>query len=217
MRHLSYIYLLLVILSPFVPQQAMAVSIEELSNSIATAPPDRLHSYYIYRSRAYLAMGDEESGLADIAASLQVKPTAEAYLARGEYFQKTNRLDAAIKDYSSALSINSDCLKAYRLRSGAYYDNKEYAQAIIDASHIKLYDEENSFAHNMIEKCYVQSSPKERIVMRSNVAAVMQARKARGSGGSKKRYLPTPTPRPQKVTTAKVNKEKKKCGPRRKS
>lgn len=193
----------------------MAVSIDELSLAIATAPVERLHSYYIYRSRVYLAMGDEENGLADLEASLRVKPNIEAYLSRGEYFQKTHRLDAAVKDYSAALVINKDCVKAYRLRSAAYYDKKEYVQAIIDASHIKLYNEEDSFALNMIEKCYVQTSPKERIVIRSDVASVMRARKARLKGGKGKRYLPSPSPRRSKVAATK--KKKKKCGPRRKS
>ncbi len=218
MKHRLGIYVFLVVFTLPLPSPVLAVSIEELSQAIAMAPAERLHSYYVYRSRAYLALGDEENGLADLQASLQVKPSAEAYLFRGEYFQKTNRLDDAISDYSAALAINKDCVKAYRLRSAAYYDKKEYAQAIIDASFVKLYNEEDPFALNMIEKCYVQSSPKERIVLRSNVASVMRSRKARQSGGAgSQRYRPAPAKHGNKVAAVKTKRKTKKCGPRRRS
>ncbi len=216
MMHHSLICLLFVIFSLLSVPQTHAVSIDELSRAIATAPVERLPSYYIYRSRAYLALGNEEHALADMEASLLVKPNTEAYLVRGEYFQKTNRLDAAIKDYSAALSINNDCVKAYRLRSSAYYAKKEYVQAIIDASHVQLYDEDDPFALNMIEKCYVQTSPKERIVLRSDVASVMRARKARLKAGGGRRYLPAPATATRRTTVA-ATKKKKKCGPRRRS
>lgn len=215
MKHFFVTHLLFVILVALLPWQAMAVSIDELSRAIETAPAERLHSYYVYRSRAYLAMGDEENGFADLESSLQVKPNVEAYLLRGEYFKKTNRLDAAITNYSAALAVNSDCLKAYRLRSVAYYDKKDYAQAVIDASHITLHNEDDPFALNMIEKCYVLASPKEQIILRSNVASVMRARKALLKGSSGKRYVSSPSSRVDKVAVAKTI--KKKCGPRRKS
>lgn len=216
MMHHFLICLLFVIFSLLSVPQTRAVSIDELSRAIATAPVERLPSYYVYRSRAYLALGDEEHALADMETSLLVKPNTEAYLARGEYFQKTNRLDAAIKDYSAALTLNNDCVKAYQLRSSAYYAKKEYVQAIIDASHVQLYDEDDPFALNMIEKCYVQTSPKERIVMRSDVAAVMRIRKELLKSGGGKRYLPVPATRRTKVAATR-KKKKKKCGPRRRS
>ncbi len=199
----------------FSPQQLMAVSIEELSLAIATAPPDRLHSYYLYRSKAYLALGDEKKGLADIESSLRVKPSAEAYLARGEFFQKTNRVAEAIHDFSSALIINENFLKVYRRRSEAYYEQKNYAKAIIDATRITFYDSKDPFALNMIEKCYLQTSPKERIVMQSNVASVMRSRKALKKKRTKKTYSPPAPTRKNKVASA--SKKKKKCGPRRRT
>ena len=135
---------------------------------------------------------------------------------RAEAFILNEMYEEAINDYSAALDINKHYIKAYRLRSSAYFDNKEYTPAIIDASHIKLYDEKDPFALNMIEKCYIQTSPRERIVIRSNVAEVMRARRALLKSGKNKRYLPSPTTRKPKVAKAKKPK-KKKCGPRRRS
>ncbi|MBU0680241.1 MAG: tetratricopeptide repeat protein [Proteobacteria bacterium] len=216
---MKYLFVIFVLLGAFVSplsKQARAVTIDELTQAIATAPAERLHSYYVYRSRAYLAMGDEGNGLADLGASLRVRPTEEAYLLRGEYFHKTNRLDAAINDYTAALRVNNDCVKAYRLRSAAYYDNKDYVQAIIDASSVKLYDDDDPFALSMIEKCYVQTSPRERIVIESDVASVMRTRQAllnSGGGGTRSRSRPSPSG--NKVAEAST--KKKKCGPRRKT
>lgn len=195
------------------PQPGMAASIDALSRAIATAPAERLPSYYLYRGRAYLAMGDEANGLADLATSLQVKETDEAYLLRGDYYQQRHRLDEAIADYSAALAVNSHCVTAYRRRSAAYYEKKEYVQALIDASTVRLYDDNDRFAFAMIEKCYLQTSPRERIVLESNVAEVLRARQGllAAGNGQKSRSAPSVS----KVAAAAP--KKKDCGPRRRS
>ncbi len=213
MKYFVFVTTLWAALTLWAPQPGMAVSIEALSRAIATAPAERLHSYYLYRGRAYLLRGDEAKGLADLATSLQVKETDEAYLLRGDYYQQRHRLDEAIADYSAALAVNAHCVTAYRRRSGVYYDKKEYVQALIDASTLRLYDDHDRFAAAMIEKCYLQTSPRERIVLESNAAEVLRVRQRLLAAGGGQQSRPAPSV--NKVAAAAP--KKKNCGPRRRS
>jgi tetratricopeptide (TPR) repeat protein len=215
MKYFAGITALFAVLALYAPP-VVAVSIDALSQAIATAPPERLPSYYLFRGRAYLAMGDEANGLADLAASLQVRETDEAYLLRGEYYQQRHRLEEAIADYSAALALNAHCVAAYRRRSAAYYDKKEYVQALIDASTVRLYDDNDRFALAMIEKCYVQTSPRERIVLESNVDEVLRARQGLLVAGNGQKSRPSPPVKKVKKVAAAAP-AKKDCGPRRRS
>ncbi|PLX47749.1 MAG: hypothetical protein C0613_13290 [Desulfobulbaceae bacterium] len=202
------------LLPALLPCRAGAASLEDLNQAIATASHERLPLYYLYRSRAYLAMADEGRALDDLHTSLTLRPSTEAYLERGAYFHRRGRLKAAIADYSAALRLNSNSIKAHELRSKAYYDNREYSQAVIDASHVRLADPNSAFARNMIEKCYLQTSPREHIVLQSAVARVMRARAALAKQEARRSSRPSPAPSRKKMAAPQA---KQKCGPRRTS
>lgn len=200
----------LVISLPSASSAMPAVLIQKLNEAIESAPADQLHTYYIYRSKAYFKMGDIQNGLSDIGLSLHFNPTPEAYLLRGEFYQSLHRYEEAINDYSAALKLNRHFLKAYLLRSQAYFANKEFNMAIIDASYVKMYDEDNGVANNIIEICYINMSPRQKIELEPNLEAIRRASRKGQTQGTRNH------PR-KKVKIVKTKQKKPACTPRRQS
>jgi len=64
--------------------------------------------------------------------AIEIFPTKDAYINRGNAYSKKRRFDLAIIDYNSALEMDSDYADAYYNRGNTYCRMHEYNKAILD-------------------------------------------------------------------------------------
>jgi tetratricopeptide (TPR) repeat protein len=64
--------------------------------------------------------------------ALRSPKTAFDYFARGTVNSRLNRSDEAIADYTAAIQLKPNFVRAYGKRAGIYYDNKKATEAIFD-------------------------------------------------------------------------------------
>ncbi len=66
--------------------------------------------------------------------AIKLYPNPHSYLNRGGAYRGLKNYQAAIKDYSSAINLNSDYSPAYRARINAYMKLEKYEDALADAT-----------------------------------------------------------------------------------
>ena len=67
-----------------------------------------------------------------LLAACQTLPTSSEWLARGDGYAKDGKLDAAIKSYTRAATLNPKDASIYAARGAAYFTKGEYALATQD-------------------------------------------------------------------------------------
>lgn len=64
--------------------------------------------------------------------AIEIFPTKDAFINRGNAYSKKRRFDLAIIDYNNAIEMDSDYADAYYNRGNTYYRMHEYNKAILD-------------------------------------------------------------------------------------
>ena len=84
------------------------------------------------RGKALGAESRYEESLADFQQAVRANPTADAYYFRGVTRYFLQQYDAAITDFSQALSLDADLAPAYLKRCSAHYYRQEYLSGLKD-------------------------------------------------------------------------------------
>ncbi len=89
---------------------------------------------FLYRARTTRMLGQIQQALADYSRSIQIKPSAEAYMGRGGTLQDefTTEEEQAFADFNAALKLDRKLLAAYKYRAGVYEDRGQYHLAEAD-------------------------------------------------------------------------------------
>ena len=82
-------------------------------------------SWLVERARLRIAIRDHSGAEQDLARALAMRPTAEAYLVRGELHRWNGRLGAARADYERALQLASDPSLEHELRDLVAFVERE--------------------------------------------------------------------------------------------
>lgn len=89
---------------------------------------------FLFRARTLRMLGRIDQALADYSRSIELKPSAEAYMGRGGALQEefTTEGEQALADLNAALRLDRKLLAAYKYRAGAYEDRGQYHLAEAD-------------------------------------------------------------------------------------
>ncbi len=94
-----------------------------------------LAEIHVCRGEALAYLGDWRAAEDSINAALQMQPyLATAYNARGNIYRTRGKLEQALRDYSTAIHIESDYDEAFYNRALAYESRRRYADAEADLS-----------------------------------------------------------------------------------
>lgn len=86
---------------------------------------------YFNRGSAYLDVDKFDKAIADLAASIKLKPDyADSYFNRGFAYEGKKDYDKAIADYTRVIAIAPDYAKAYYSRGRAYQAKGDLQQAL---------------------------------------------------------------------------------------
>ena len=107
-------------------------AISDLSRAIELEPT--MAVYFLDRANILVQLNDFDSALSDYTKSISLEPTTEAYVERGQIYQKESNFEFALRDYSTALKLEPQCYAAYFHRAEIYTLNGKYKEAKEDYS-----------------------------------------------------------------------------------
>ncbi len=102
------------------------------------------------RAAAYSAMDQHEHAVADYSAAIDLEPSTALYNQRGLEQVALGDLDAAVADFTEAISLGSDVPGPYLLRGNALADKGEFDAALADFAEAIRLDPE--FAGSWFER-----------------------------------------------------------------
>lgn len=110
------------------PEELVAI----LSKSIQSKPTaDRYH----LRGIAYYVLKKYDLALADLDASLKIKPeNAHIYVNRGNIWRLKHEYDKALKDLDHAIRLEKTNANAFKIRGLIFYQTQQYQKSIDDLS-----------------------------------------------------------------------------------
>jgi len=95
-----------------------------------------------YRSTAYVNSGlkakdDHQRAITDFSEAIRLNPpNTDAYINRGNAYQRQGELDRAIADYNEAIRLRPNSATAHYSRGNAFSMQGEFARAIDDYSQV---------------------------------------------------------------------------------
>jgi len=90
-------------------------------------------SGFLYRGRAYYAIGEYGKAVSDFNEVIAIAPDlSKTYLYRGYAYEKQKKITQAIENYSKAIQLDPEEVWAIRARAMAYAIQRKYDQALID-------------------------------------------------------------------------------------
>lgn len=88
---------------------------------------------YLYRGKAYYALGDMEQAIADLTQAVILRMNlTEAYYYLGLSYAGQGERDDALDYFAQALAYDPEYVSAYEGRGNTYYDLGDYAHATAD-------------------------------------------------------------------------------------
>jgi tetratricopeptide (TPR) repeat protein/Zn-dependent protease len=121
-------------------------AVEEATAALRTNPNDV--NAYIKRSRAHLALGDDQRALADYDQVVRLQPDdIESRLTRASFRRRLKNYQGAIQDYNEVLRLQPKKFYVYQLRARVRDEMQDYKGAIADYNEIIKLDAQNTWAY----------------------------------------------------------------------
>ena len=105
---------------------------------------------YVNRAAARESTGDLDLALEDLDSALALRPEFMAYRNRGSVYFKKRDFEQAVRDYTTALEIDSNNATAYIYRGLAFINLRRHERANRDFSYALALDPCNAIAHTHI-------------------------------------------------------------------
>lgn len=111
---------------------------------------------YIIRANLYRNTKDEHKfAIEDIITAIKLGlNNSETYELLGDFYAETNNVDNALKAYSYAIELTTECSNLYLKKANLYFALKKDKEAFYNANQSLYYDNENADAHYLKYKIY---------------------------------------------------------------
>jgi len=114
--------------------------------------------FYYNRAQVYDRLGNTDEALTDLARAVELIKSefgrSVAFALRARIYQKGEKLDESIKDYTQAIRLTPDFAYHHANRGDVYFEKKEYQKAIADYSEAIRLDNKNPYFHSNRAKAY---------------------------------------------------------------
>jgi len=100
------------------------------------------------------------------------------YFVRGANYFLEKKYDEAINDFSTAISMDDNYVKAYYYRGVAYYNLQNFSKAIDDVNKVIYFNPKNSGAYNRRGSIYLSLGENEKAVSDFNKSLKMNSKAA---------------------------------------
>ena len=144
-----------VLISLLVSSSAFSQGVAEYTEAIEQSPADMKYKFYFLRGLAYRAQRDVDAAIRDFSTSIQLRPTQDAYLRRGEMYFEKGAYKVAESDFSEAIEINPS-VEAYKLRGLTNLVLGKLDMAIVDGTEIINKAPNTSESYNIRMEAYAQ-------------------------------------------------------------
>lgn len=145
---------------------------------------EELATYYVVRSKAFLAQGDKTRALADLNQALETYPRFwGALINRAVYYTNEGRLDLALKDYDDAIQFGADTPEAYLYRGYAYAKKGDLDRALADAGEAVRRDPKYLEAHLFLMDHDLEAGKADASIAEATTALSLGAKPDRALNG----------------------------------
>jgi len=144
-----------VLISLLVSSTAFSQGVAEYTEAIEQSPEGMKYKFYFLRGLAYRAQRDVDAAIRDFSTSIQLRPTQDAYLRRGEMYFEKGAYKIAESDFSEAIEINPS-VEAYKLRGLTNLVLGKLDMAIVDGTEIINKAPNTSESYNIRMEAYAQ-------------------------------------------------------------
>ncbi len=145
----------IVLFSLLLASLSFGAGIAEYTEAIDQSPAEMKYKFYFLRGLAYRSQRDVEAAIKDFSTSIQMRPTQDAYLRRGEMYFEKGAYNIAEHDFSEAIEINPSH-EAYKLRGLTYLVLGKLDMAIVDGTEIINREPNTSESYNIRMEAYAQ-------------------------------------------------------------
>ena len=145
----------IVLFSLLLASLSFGAGIAEYTEAIDQSPAETKYKFYFLRGLAYRSQRDVEAAIKDFSTSIQMRPTQDAYLRRGEIYFEKGAYNIAEHDFSEAIEINPSH-EAYKLRGLTYLVLGKLDMAIVDGTEIIKREPNISESYNIRMEAYAQ-------------------------------------------------------------
>jgi len=145
----------ILLISIFLSVLVHAAGVAEYTRAIEQSPEDMKYKFYLLRGMAHREQRDIDAAINDFSTSIQLRPSHDALLRRGEMYFEKGSYTIAEHDFSQAIEINPS-IEAYRLRGLTYLVLANLDMAIADGTEIIKLAPNTSDSYNIRMEAYAQ-------------------------------------------------------------
>jgi tetratricopeptide (TPR) repeat protein len=150
-----FLILPILLTSIFLSFPVHAAGVAEYTRAIEQSPEDMKYKFYLLRGMAHREQRDIDAAIKDFSTSIQLRPSHDALLRRGEMYFEKGSYTIAEHDFSQAIEINPS-IEAYRLRGLTYLVLANLDMAIEDGTEIIKLAPNTSDSYNIRMEAYAQ-------------------------------------------------------------